>query len=326
MSNPTVSVLMPVYNAERFVADAIESILGQTFEDFEFLIVNDGSTDRSLALLQRYAAQDQRIRLISRSNTGYVRALNEMLQLAQGEFVARMDADDIAMPDRFQLQVERLRQEPDLVCLGGAHGMMDVKGRWLTCLAMPEQDDEIQRLALAGHTPINHPCAMMRRSAVLQVGAYDPAMTPCEDLDLWLRLGEVGRLANLKQMVLKYRLHEHSISEQQGTLQNQKAQEACRRAWQRRGVEGTFEAIDPWRPTSDRQSQYRFSLRYGWWAFNSSQRQTAIIYGFKAIRINPLDREGWQLLGSALIKPLQQNRVNGLHDSSLHDSSASSIS
>ncbi|MBD3883569.1 glycosyltransferase [Phormidium tenue FACHB-886] len=307
MSIPLVSVIMPVYNAERFVAAAVESILGQTFEDFEFLIIDDGSTDRSRSILERYAVRDARIRLISRPNTGYTVALNELLQLAQGEFVARMDADDIAQPDRFRLQVTRLQQEPDLVCLGGAHGMIDEKGRWLTCLAMPETNAEIQALALAGHTPINHPCVMMRRSAVLQVGGYDPALAPCEDLDLWLRLGEIGRLANLKEMVLKYRLHAHSVSEQQGALQNQKAREACKRAWLRRGIpNGRFEATAAWRPSTDPQSRCAFMLRYGWWAFNSGQRQTALIYGLKAIQISPLQSEGWQLFASAIVKPMPE--------------------
>ncbi len=305
MNTPTVSVIMSVYNAERFVAAAVESILCQTFKNFEFLIVDDGSTDRSHAILKRYAATDSRIRLFSRSNAGYVTALNDLLQLSQGKFIARMDADDVAQLDRFQLQVARLQQEPDLVCVGGAHAMIDERGRWLTCLAMPETHEEIQALALAGHTPINHPCAMMRRSAVLQVGAYNTAMTPCEDLDLWLRLGELGRLANLKEMVLKYRIHANSVSEKQGVLQNQKAREACEQAWRRRGIKnGKFEATAPWRPNPDRQSRYSFMLRYGWWAFNSGQRLTAMIYGLKAVRLSVLELAGWKLVANAIVKPL----------------------
>ena len=305
MSTPTVSVIMSVYNADRFVAAAVESILDQTFKNFEFLIVDDGSTDRSHSILKRYAAQDARIRLFRRPNAGYAKALNDLVHLSRGNFVARMDADDVAQPDRFRLQVARLQQEPDLVCVGGAHGMIDEKGRWLTCLAMPETHEEIQTLALAGHTPINHPCAMMRRSAVLQVGGYNVAMSPCEDLDLWLRLGEMGRLANLKEMVLKYRIHAGSVSERQGVLQNQKAREACEQAWRRRGIKnGKFEATAPWRPSPDRCSRYSFMLRYGWWAFNSGQRLTAIIYGLKAIRLLPVRLNGWQLVANAIVKPL----------------------
>src|SRR4051812_3122079 len=108
MTTPAVTFLMPVYNAERFVAQTVDTILGQTFGDFEFVIINDGSTDRSLEILQDHARRDARIRLISRPNTGYVAALNEGLELAKGEFLARIDADDLADPRRLELQVARM--------------------------------------------------------------------------------------------------------------------------------------------------------------------------------------------------------------------------
>src|SRR5688572_25828901 len=109
---------MPVYNAERFVAQTVDCILAQTHRDFEFIIIDDGSTDRSLEILQDYARRDQRIRLLSRPNTGYVIALNEALELVRGPLIARMDADDLCSPKRFELQVERMGQEPHLVALG----------------------------------------------------------------------------------------------------------------------------------------------------------------------------------------------------------------
>src|SRR6478609_1964644 len=108
--SPVVSVLMPVYNAQRYLTAAVESIRGQTFRDFEFIIVDDGSTDRSGEILRKFAAEDPRIKLISRPNTGYVVALNEALSCARGEFVARMDADDISLPARFERQVAHLRE------------------------------------------------------------------------------------------------------------------------------------------------------------------------------------------------------------------------
>src|SRR6476661_6105481 len=127
---PPVSVLMPVYNAGRYVAEAVESILGQTYADFEFLIVDDGSTDRSRAILERYAARDPRIRLVSRPNTGYAAALNELLGLARGELVARMDADDVALPERLLRQVNYLRAHPEVVCVGTAVHLIDGGGRF----------------------------------------------------------------------------------------------------------------------------------------------------------------------------------------------------
>src|SRR3990172_10052244 len=111
-SSPRISVVMPVYNAELFLASAIESILGQTLPDFEFVIVNDGSTDSSLEIVQEYAATDGRIRLVSRPNTGIVGALNDGLAISQGEFIARMDADDMALPHRFERQLKFLEETP----------------------------------------------------------------------------------------------------------------------------------------------------------------------------------------------------------------------
>ena len=120
MSIPLVTVLMPVYNAERFLRAAVESILAQTFDDFEFLIIDDGSTDSSLGVLRRFEAQDKRIRIISRPNTGYVIALNEMLLLARGRYIARMDADDISLRERLALQAQVLQSDVEIGAVGSS--------------------------------------------------------------------------------------------------------------------------------------------------------------------------------------------------------------
>lgn len=302
--NPTVSVLMPVYNAERYLAEAVESILAQTFKDFEFIIVDDGSTDASLKILETYAKRDERIRLKSRENIGYAKTLNEMLTQAKGDFIARMDADDIALPERLARQVEFLQRESAVVCVGGLPEVIDEKGRLLTRIKLPRNNDEIQQMILSGQVVLSHPTVMIRRSALLEVGGYDDAMVPAEDLDLWLRLGEVGELANLEDTLLKYRMHTKSVSAQNSSRQYLRAREACERAWRRRGIEGRFEVTQPWRPGSDRPSQHKHLLMCGWWAFNSSQRQTALIYAMKAIATLPLAFEGWKLLSCAVIKRL----------------------
>jgi glycosyltransferase involved in cell wall biosynthesis len=303
---PIVSVLMPVYNTERYVAQAVESILSQTWKDFEFIILDDGSTDASLKILKKYAAQDKRIRLVSRENRGVIRTRNNLLELAEGEFVAVMDADDVALPERLALQVEFLQANLDVVCVGGAHEIIDEDGRLLTRLPLPELDQQIQELALAGHGSICNPCAMIRRSALVKIGGYDETLMCAEDLDIWLKLGEIGKLANLKQTVLKYRLLKSSISQQHGVLQRQAAREICQRAWLRRGIEGSFEAEEPWRPTQDPASQHRFMLQYGWWAFNSGQRSTAVLYGIRAIMALPFAAGGWKLLTCSAFKPLPE--------------------
>jgi len=301
---PIVSVLMPVYNAQRYVAQTVESILAQTFTDFEFIIINDGSTDKSLKILEAYVAKDKRIRLTSRANKGLTPTMNEMLAQARGEFVAIIENDDIALPERLALQVKFLQDQPDYVAVGGAQELIDEKGRLLTRLELPLQNDEIQKDALAGHGSICHPGSTIRRTALLEIGGYNETMRLAHDLDLWLRLGEVGALANLQETVVKYRLHKNSLSEQKGMQQRQEAREACERAWQRRGIQGHFEATELWRPGPDRASQHHFMLQYGWWAFNSGQRQTALVYATRAITALPFAIEGWKLLACAALKPV----------------------
>jgi glycosyltransferase involved in cell wall biosynthesis len=302
---PVVSVLMPVYNGDRYLDEAVKSILSQTFEDFEFLITDDGSTDRSRQILESYAAQDQRIRLVSRENKGLIQTLNEMLEQARGEFLARMDADDVALPDRLAQQMEFLRQHPAVVCLGGALELIDPQGRTVMTVSLPEQNDEIQRELLMGHTVISHPCAMIRRTALVSIGGYDEAMLTVEDLDMLLRLGEAGSLANLPSTVLKYRFHTNSVSAKNIVFQNAMAEKACQQAWQRRGIAGHYDDPKPWyRPSPDPVSQQHFLHRYGWWAFSSGFRKTAAVCGIKAIAAQPTTLESWKLLACALLKPV----------------------
>lgn len=309
MTRPLVSVLMAVYNSERYVATAIESILTQQWRDFELIAINDGSTDRSAAILDRYAAQDPRVRVLHRENRGIPRTRNQLVDLAAAELLAIMDADDVALPDRLALQVGFMQQHPQVVCLGSSFELIDGRGRRLTRLTVPLTDADIQPQLLAGHAAIFQPCAMLRRSALRQVGGYNEAMPQAEDLDLWLRLGEVGQLANLPQTLVQYRLHAASVSEQDCQLQRQKAREACEQAWQRRGIQGCFKAGEVWRPGRDRRSQQQYFVRYGWWAFNYRQRQTALIYGLKAIERRPLDGAGWRLVAVAMLKPLPDQTV-----------------
>ncbi|MDW8202197.1 MAG: glycosyltransferase, partial [Cyanobacteriota bacterium SKYGB_h_bin112] len=204
---PAISVNMAVYNAARHLPAAIDSILAQTFTDFEFLIIDDGSTDRSLKILETYAQRDHRIRVTSRENRGIAKTRNELLYQSRGEFIAVMDADDITVPERFALQVEFLRAHPEVVCLGGNYDMIDDRDNLLYVVTLPTQDADIQDCLLTGSAAISHPSAMIRRSALLQVGGYDESLKAAIDLDLWLRLGEVGKLANLDTMLLRYRVH-----------------------------------------------------------------------------------------------------------------------
>jgi glycosyltransferase involved in cell wall biosynthesis len=299
---PRVSVLMPVHNAQRYLEEALDSVLAQSFGDFELLVVDDGSTDGSLAVLRRYAARDHRVRLTSRARTGYLVALNQMLGEARGELAARMDADDVALPGRFARQVAFLDDHPDVVCVGGAFRMIDAEGRLLTTIFPPEADAEIQDLALQGYCSINHPSTMFRREAAVAAGGYRPEMMPAEDLDLWLRLGDSARLANLAEPVLMYRQHDKSVSAVLQDTQLERFRAVAYEACDRRGIPRRPVALQPWRPT-DSRSRHRFAVLYGWWAFQSGEGRTALHYGLKAVGMRPWRPEGWRLLACAAFKP-----------------------
>ena len=296
---PTVSVLMPVYNAARYLAEAVDSILGQTFADFEFLIVDDGSTDRSLTILQRYAARDRRIRLTSRPNTGYTVALNELLRLARGELVARMDADDVALPERLLRQVDYLRAHPDVVCVGTAVQLVDEGGRYLRDGHPGMDHAEIQERALAGDCPLTHPSVMMRRAAVEAVGGYHAEFQPAEDLDLWLRLGEVGRLTNLPEVLMKYRQHPRSFSERHQRRQLERSAAAVLEACARRGIPPRDVAVSAWRPV-DRHSRMATYIGYGERGLERGDHRMALHYGLQAIGQVPWRPGGWRLLARAV--------------------------
>ena len=293
---------MSVYNAEDFLDASVRSVLEQSFSDFEFIIINDGSTDHSREKLEQYARQDNRIRLISRPNKGLTPTLNEALKLAHGEFIARMDADDVTAPDRLKLQVDFMRSHPNVSLLGGAYELIDGAGRYLTTITPPPDDATLQENALSGRTPICHPLAMFRREAAEQVGGYDEQFAVAQDLDLWLKLGEVGKLAALPQVLLKYRQHEDSVSEKKQELQVRNMKLACQRAYARRGITRQFQGENGWRPNSGRRSRLQYALRYGWWAFNSAQKKTAMIYGMKAIGAMPWSAGGWKLLACSMVK------------------------
>ena len=301
-SAPDISVLMTAYNAQQFVEETIRSVQGQTLSDFEFIIVNDGSTDRTAEILDGFARQDSRIRVLHLENQGIPKAANAGLAECRGEFVARIDADDLAKPTRFAQQLPYIRQH-GLVALGTWHDLIDEHGRFLRIQPTPVDDESIQRGALQGHGTICNPTSMIRRAAILEVNGYSEDLSSAEDLDMWLKLGEIGRLGNLPVSMTQYRLHSGSISERRCELQRRLAKMACERAWERRGISGSFEAGAMWRPGEDRTSQHHFAIEYGWWAFNSGEVGTARAYAQRAVRLKPWDPMGWKLMAASVIRP-----------------------
>lgn len=299
---PAISVLMPARDAERYIFEAVESVLAQTRSDFEFLVYDDASTDGTPAILDDWAARDQRIRIIhGPENVGIVGALNALIAEARGAYLARMDADDIALPRRFALQAAFLDTHPDVAVVGGQQEWMDEDGYPIGPVWSAMEHEEIDRLHLDGHTNIGHPTAMMRRSAVVEAGGYDAGVSKAEDLDLWLRLAERGRLANLPEIVLRYRLSTEGISASNLTAQKDAARRACEAAWARRGIRGDF-GFGDWRPGSDRASRLKFSLLYGWRAWRNGYRATWRRYALRALRLKPVSSDAWRLVIIGAIK------------------------
>jgi glycosyltransferase involved in cell wall biosynthesis len=291
-----ISVLMPVYNAGLYVAEATKSILAQTFRDFDFIIVDDGSTDNSLAILEQFAKIDSRIRLISRPNTGIVGALNDGLAVAHGDFIGRMDADDLCEPNRFELQLRRLRADDSLVALGSCATMIDPDGLPLgPATTLPLTHEEIEARHLAGVSSIFHPAVLMRSDVLRKLGGYREGFCPCEDFDLWLRLGEVGRLANLPEPLFTWRRTATGIVASQTARMRETISRVLADAWLRRKLPG-----EPPSPDVQPLSVPDLLKQWGWWALESGYRATARKYALKSVFAQPLDMASWRLLACAV--------------------------
>jgi hypothetical protein len=221
MTSPSISVAMSVYNGERFLAPAIESVLGQTFGDFEFLILDDGSRDGTRGIVEHYAARDSRIRPILRENRGLVASLNQLLDEAHAPLIARMDADDISMPERFERQLAFLAGHPDHGVVGSWSLDIDENGAPYPVTG-PEHPDTHEGFLEAidhGWPLLCHPAVMYRRDLVRSVGGYHGAFRHCEDLDLWLRLAGVTRLCSLPERLIRYRHYPEQVSSRHATEQ-----------------------------------------------------------------------------------------------------------
>lgn len=228
---------MSVYNGERYLNEAVRSILGQTCEDFEFLIVDDGSTDKSMAILELLRREDRRIHVFHQENAGPAAARNLGFRQARGEYVAVMDADDVADPTRLEKQAVYLDAHPECLAVGCRLRFIDPDGE----LIAEEQEratahEEIERVMFRGLGGIPNPGAMIRRSILQELNGYREDFPSSEDLDLWLRIGERGKLANLPEILLSYRLHPNSLGTRKHGILNEMAERAVREAYGRRGL------------------------------------------------------------------------------------------
>lgn len=294
---PRVSVVMPVYNGGRFLAEAVESVLRQTFRDFELVAVDDGSVDDTLTVLRRYEKSDRRVRVISRANTGIVGALNDGLTAARGELVARMDGDDACMPTRLARQVAYLDAHPEVVLLGGNVMVMDEEGDDVAPLKdLKFTHEEIDASLLACGWPLVHPAVVMRAEALRRIGGYRSGTFPHEDHDLFLRMAEIGWVAALPEVVLRYRKHSGSVSwnsNSRGHMAGIVA-EAC----ERRGVAREAPPAEPPRASgeSDARVKTRQLRSWAWQALAAGNLSTARKYAYRTVRAGLIERETMRLI------------------------------
>lgn len=296
---PVASVLLPVYNAGRYLVPAVESVLNQTFKNFEVLLLNDGSTDNSLQVLESFASRDRRCRVYSGPNRGYIAALNAGLKLAETGFIIRMDQDDISRPQRFEKQISFLRSHPECVAVGARALLIDADG--MPIFEMPEHytHEEIERALLSGRVGIMHPSATIRTSAIKAIGGYRTDFPWAEDMDFFLRLAEVGQLANLPEVLLDYRQHLASIgyvhAEQQRASTRNAVLDACRR----RGI-ARADVERNMAPAVLSQTRLDIHRKWAWWALSAGNLRTARKHALRAIAHQPVSLDNWRLCACVL--------------------------
>jgi glycosyltransferase involved in cell wall biosynthesis len=287
----TVSVVMSVYNGEKYLHAAIESILCQRFWDFEFIIVNDGSTDRSNEIAVSFAATDSRIRLINAPNQGLTKSLNLGLTQCHGRYIARMDADDISLPNRFAKQVAFLDRSNETVALGTGVELIDEDDESLGIWERPTTHEELEKAHLSGLSGrIVHPSVMLRASAVMQIGGYRENLSTGQDYDLFLRLGEVGRIGNLPEVLLYYRLHLESVGFTKSEIQYETLCKILREAFLRRGLNLGDMSIPP----SFIRSTVEDSLViFAELAMRNGNLRVAKKHALRALRKLPIKHPAW---------------------------------
>jgi len=210
--NELISVIIPVYNEEKHIEESINSIIKQTYKNLEIIVIDDGSTDGSLDILKKFQKFDSRIALVSRENKGLITTLNEGVDLSKGVYIARMDADDISLPNRLFEQVEYLKNNAEIDIVGTQAIGIGADGKFIKNINKPRSSNEINTYMLL-NSPLIHPSIVIRRKCI-KLNLFDEKDYLAEDYGAWLRLNTGKNIANLKGRLIKYRIHPGSISQQ----------------------------------------------------------------------------------------------------------------
>jgi glycosyltransferase involved in cell wall biosynthesis len=297
-SNPPISVVAAAYNAQRYLAEMLDSYLAQTFGDFELVVVDDGSTDATGEILRSYAQKDSRLKVVSIQHAGIVGAANAGLQAARAELIARADADDIAMPNRLQKQFDFMRERPEVVAVGSRMILIEPYGSPLFTTEHVLDHESIDAgLMRGGGWMMPQPAAMIRREPTLRVGAYRKEYEWSEDLDLFLRLAEVGRLANIAEPLVKYRIHPNSSNHTKREIQQQLKRKLVAEAYARRGLQMPAELQFKMRPMESEADRYTI---WTWAALKDKNIRGARRHALAALRLRPLNVNTWRAAYCAL--------------------------
>lgn len=283
MSEPKISVIMPAYNAEKYIKEAIDSILSQTFGDFEFIIIDDGSTDNTCAIIESYS--DSRIRFFrNEKNMGVAATLNRGLDLARGEYIARMDSDDISMPKRFEEQVRFMDEHEDFVAIGTAYCMFGdvISEHIIECESNPQK----AKSELLYCPCMAHPTVMIRKRTLDEHNLrYEEIYNGTEDYVLWWRIVSYGNIAALPSVLLKYRIHGGQITEAQS------------KDWRKREVFKMF--------AKERLDQLRI---------NPTDEEVDVFFKYTNGKANEYTYNELLLFGIVLSKIIEENRDSHFFD------------
>lgn len=212
MTDPRISVIMPVYNSERYLKDTIESILNQTFTDFELIIIDDGSTDSSYKIIEEYRKKDNRIIVLrNEKNLGIASTRTRGTLLAKGQYIVTMDADDISSLTRLEKQYNYLETHKDCGVVGSYVEMFNDNNEIVGIKKFHENDIDLRKRIFL-YSPVVQPATMIRKEVFDNIGYYDTIYTNASDLDFWFRLGTKYKFANIQEVLLRYRIHNGSIT------------------------------------------------------------------------------------------------------------------
>lgn len=304
---------MSAHNAGRYLAQCLESLVRQTFRDFECIVVDDGSTDNTADILRDHMRADERVRVLRNAiPQGLTPNLNRAIREVAGSFLARMDADDVARPERFAKQVAFLERHPECVAVGGQVVFVDEDGDQLCEFSVPCEHEQIEeRLWCGDSLALVHPCVMMRTDAVRVVGGYREKAGASEDLDLYLRLAEKGRLANLPDCLLEFRRHPDSVTAV-GSAERERSRKLAilYEAAERRGLVGRRIELREF-PVARSRAAWHAEWAFRIWKRGGNLR-VARKHLWRALRSNPFARSVWRAFICVLLrsKPVRSASIH----------------